>query len=242
MRSVGPSGQYLVLLILYDLLPRSARLVLFVLLTCFCKIMQYKQDRRSPLAQRPLRSGQMVNCLREHFIYSEKRARDLLFSAIENVLVSASEPLILSRLTRTASVRAQQDAVACGFQFSNWDAAANAVTLAMLNAEALLTRDGSPVPLGVAAQATPVARLKSGYQDLTESYLVEFLIRKLGDITTRDHRALAHALFRQFDPSISMDYFEDRVAMLMATLADRVILNEVGTYTVRTKSESCPVF
>ncbi len=183
----------------------------------------------------------MVNCLREHFIYSEKRARDFLFSAVENVLGSAAEPLILSRLTRTASVRAQHEAVASGFEFSNWDAAGNAVIQAMLNAEVLLTHDGSPVPIGIAAQATPVAELKPGYQDLTEAYLVEFLIRKLGDVSTRDHRAVAHALFRQFDPGISMEYFEDRVAMLMATLADRVLLDEVGTYRCSNQAESCPV-
>lgn len=175
----------------------------------------------------------MINCLRDHFIYSEKRARDFLFSALESVIASAAEPLILSRLTRTASVGALQAAVAAGFEFSNWDAAGNAVMRAMLNAEVLLTHNGSPVPIGVVAQATPVAGLKPGYQDLTEAYLLEFLIRKLGDVTTRDHRALAHALFRQFDSSISMDYFEDRVATLMATLVDRVTLNEVGAYAVR---------
>ena len=176
-----------------------------------------------------------MNCLREHFIYSEKRARDFLFAAVEGLISTTPDPLILSRLTRTSSIRAQQDAVAAGFEFSNWDAAAHAVIQAMLNAEVLLTcGDGSPVPIGIAAQATPVAGLKQGYQDLTEAYLVEFLIRKLGDVTTRDHRAVAHALFRQFDPSIPMDYFEDRVAMLMATLADRVMLNDVGAYTVRT--------
>jgi hypothetical protein len=180
----------------------------------------------------------MVNCLRGHFIYSEKRARDFLFGAVETLLGTAREPLILSRLIRSASVRAQEVAGASGFEFSNWDAAGKAVIMAMLNAEVLLTRDGSPVPIGIAAQATPVTGLKPGYQDLTEAYLVEFLIRKLGDVTTRDHRALAHALFRQFDPSISMDYFEDRVAMLMATLADRVSLNEVGAYSV----QPCRVF
>jgi hypothetical protein len=177
----------------------------------------------------------MVNCLRGHFIYSEKRARDFLFAAAESLIQTDVEPLILSRLIRTTSVRARQLASASGFEFPNWDAAGNAVIRAMLNAEVLLSRDGCPVPIGIAAQATPVTGLKQGYRDLTEAYLVEFLIRKLGDVTTRDHRALAHALFRQFDPSISMDYFEDRVAMLMATLADRVSLSEVGTYTVRSK-------
>jgi len=193
--------------------------------------MHYKREQSSPITQRPLRSGQMVNCLREHFIYSEKRVRDFLFAAVEGTISTASNPLILSRLVRTSCLRAQQNAMACGFAFSNWDTAGNAVIQAMLNAEVLLTCDGSPVPIGIAAQATPVTGLKQDYQDLTEAYLIEFLIRKLGDVTIRDHRAVAHALFRQFDPSISMDYFEDRVAMLMATLADRVTLNEVGAYT-----------
>ncbi|MEO7142486.1 MAG: hypothetical protein ABI165_03185 [Bryobacteraceae bacterium] len=112
------------------------------------------------------------------------------------------------------------------------------MTRAMLKAGVLLTYNGSPVPVGIAAQATPVVGLKEGYRDLTEGYLIEFLIRKLGDVTTRDHRSLAHALFRQFDPSISMDQFEDRVAVLMATLAARIVLNEVGAYAVRNEIQS----
>jgi len=165
-------------------------------------------------------------------MYSEKRARDFLFTAIESVIGSSAEPLILSRLTRTACLLAQEDAALSGFPFSSWDVATSAVIQAMLHAEVLLTSDGSTIPVGIAAQATPVAALKPGYKDQTEAYLVEFLIRKLGDVTTRDHRALAHALFRQFDPTIPMDYFEDRVAMLMATLADRVTVNEIGAYVV----------
>jgi len=176
----------------------------------------------------------MINCLRENFMYSEKRARDILFGAIESLLgTTGDSPLILCRLTREAAIRANQNAQAVGYEFSNWDAVANAVIRAMLNAGVLLTYGGSPVPIGIAAQATTVVGLKDGYQDLTEGYLVEFLIRKLGDVTTRDHRAIAHALFRQLNPTISMDHFEDRVGMLAATLADRIVLNEVGAYTVR---------
>lgn len=167
-------------------------------------------------------------------MYSEKRARDIFFGTIESVLATTgASRLILCGLTREAAIRGHQNAVAVGYEFSNWGVAANAVIRAMLSAGVLLTYGGSPVPIGIAAQATTVVGLKDGYQDLTEAYLVEFLIRKLGDVTTRDHRAVAHALFRQFDPTISMDHFEDRVAMLAATLADRIVLNEVGAYTVR---------
>lgn len=196
--------------------------------------MQQKLERCGVRAQKPLRSAQMIQCLRQNFLYSEKRARDILFGAIDGLLAKAAEsPLILCRLAREAASQAQQAAQAMGFEFFNWDVTSGAVVRAMLNAGVLLNRSGAPVPVGIAAQATPIAGLKEEYRDLTEAYLIEFLIRKLGDVTTRDHRAVAHALFRQFDPSIPMERFEDRVALLLATLADRVVLSEAGAYTVR---------
>src|SRR5882672_9966990 len=36
--------------------------------------------------QRPSRSHQMVGCLRESMLYSEKRARDMLFNAVEQIV------------------------------------------------------------------------------------------------------------------------------------------------------------
>ncbi len=62
--------------------------------------------------------------------------------------------------------------------------------------------------------------------------MIEFLIAKLGNISIRDHRALAHALFRQFDPSVSMEDLEDRVVLLLATLAGRVCLRQDGVYSI----------
>ena len=64
--------------------------------------------------------------------------------------------------------------------------------------------------------------------------LVEFLILTLGDVTTHDHTALAHALFRQFDPSVSMEDLEDRVVMLLARLADRIAIGADGSYQAST--------
>ncbi len=183
----------------------------------------------------------MVNCLREHLLYSEKRARDLLFLAIERIVGNtrgSSAPLILLRLTREAVHGARVLAQSTSFEFSNWDPAGKAVIQAMLGAEVLLTSDGGPVPTGIQAQATRIVGLKEGFRDLTEAYLLEFLIRNLGDVCVRDHRALAHALFRQFDPSISMEDFEDRVVILLATLSDRVALREDGAYAIRVSSAS----
>src|SRR5262249_35608704 len=122
------------------------------------------------------RSGEMVNCLRESFLYSEKRARDILFRAIEGILTNASVrgvTLILSKLTREAAGRAQRDAQETDFTFSNWDTASKALLNAMLGARVLLTENGVEVSAGIGAQATPITGLKKDYQDLTEAYLLE---------------------------------------------------------------------
>jgi hypothetical protein len=172
----------------------------------------------------------MVECLRKEFVYSEKRARDILFGEITAMIGSGARPFIVSRLVREAAARAKRRAQEINFEFSNWDTAAKATINAMLGAGVLLTRDGSRIALTVAAQATEVVALAEGFVDITEAYLLDVLIRKLGDVTVRDHTALAHALFRQFDPTIPMEDMEDRVAVLLAMLWDRVVLTEGGMY------------
>ena len=172
----------------------------------------------------------MVNTLRQDFIYSEKRSRDILFQEIEKIVYEAGAKPTISRLTREAGARARRHAEVVGYDLSNWDTAARATINAMLRAGALLSEDGYPIPLTIAAQAAPVFALAKRFQDLTEAHLLEFLIRKLGDVTVRDHTALTHALFRQFDPNVSMEDLEDRVVVLLAGLSDRLILTPDGTY------------
>jgi hypothetical protein len=177
----------------------------------------------------------MVDCLRQNFVYCEKRARDLLFCAIANVLESPQgghEPLMLSKLTREAAQRARHAARDIHFEFSNWETASKAVVNAMLGAGVLLGHDGAAVRLSIAAQATGIAGLKIGFVELTEAYLIELLVGKLGDISTRDHKALAHALFRQFDMRVPMEDLEDRVVILLATLTGRVTLRDNGVYVL----------
>jgi hypothetical protein len=58
------------------------------------------------------------------------------------------------------------------------------------------------------------------------------LIDRLRDVSTRDHTALAHALFRQFDRGVPLDDLEDRVVILLAQLADRVELDG-DVYAIR---------
>jgi hypothetical protein len=175
------------------------------------------------------RSRQMVEFLRREFIYTEKRARDFLFREIESLL-GGSGPLPMAKLTREAAARAGQCAEQAGYGFSIWDTAARATVNAMLGARVLLACDTQPIPLTVAARATPVAGLAQDYRDVTEAYLLELLIRGLGDVTARDHTALAHALFRQFDRSVPMGDLEDRVVCLLARLSERVAVTEGGAY------------
>lgn len=180
-----------------------------------------------------VRSGQMVDCLRRELLYSEKRPRDYLFETIETVLsASPDPPLMVSQLARQATARARENAERDGFAFANWEHAGRAVVNAMLLAGVLLSPSGRSILPGIAAQAEPVAGLSENHVDLTEAALLEFLIRRLGDVTTRDHRALAHALFRQFDPRVSLQELEDRVVVLLARLADRVELRGHGYVTI----------
>jgi hypothetical protein len=184
-------------------------------------------ERREPpgSGRRFTRSGQMLDCMRRELLYSEKRPRDFMFAAIDGLLREPERtPTILSRLTRDATARARQLAAAAGLDFGNWDMAGKAVVRAMLGAGAFLTPDGEVIPPGVEALATPVGSVREAFRDLTESFLLEFLVGRIGDVTVRDHTALAHALFRQFDRNVSMDDQEDRVAILLARLADRIEL------------------
>jgi hypothetical protein len=197
--------------------------------------------KRSPLADgervgkretgRFSRSRQMVNVLREEFLYSEKRARDLLFQEMKASLEKCGSPVILARLGREAASAARQRALNVGYEFYKWQTASKATINAMLRAGVLLATDGDPIRLNIAAQAAKVAALAEGFEDITEAYLLEVLIRRLGDVTPRDHIALAHALFRQFDRSVLMEDLEDRVVMLLATLSDRVGICADLTYT-----------
>ncbi len=105
-------------------------------------------------AQSSARSLQMINCLRDRFLYSEKRARDMVFRAVEEILQGSgagARHLILSRLTREAANDARREAQRTGFEFSNWDTASRAVINAMLAAGVLLTDNGVRILPGIAA-------------------------------------------------------------------------------------------
>lgn len=174
----------------------------------------------------------MADCLRKELLYSEKRARDVIFEIVALILKEqeqTGECRTLSQLTREAASRA--GAADPGSEV-RWDVASRTVMKAMLGAGVLIGAAGRTVECGIAAQATPVLRLADEFEDRTEAFLLETLIERLDDVTERDHRALAHVLFRQFDPGVPLESLEDRLVMLLARLADRVELRG-GRYVAR---------
>jgi hypothetical protein len=185
------------------------------------------------------RSRAMADCLRRELLYSEKRARDMLFMIIEE-MVREQKPgggyRIVSQLTREAAARARRAPVQ-GCEAVRWDVAAKTVVNAMLGAGVLRDPGGRVVTRGITAQATPVASIAHDFRDLTEAFLLETLIARLDDVTVRDHRALAHVMFRQFDPGVPLSSLEDRLVLLLARLDGRVELHG-NRYVVRAADAS----
>jgi hypothetical protein len=182
----------------------------------------------------------MADCLRKELLYSEKRPRDVVFEVIEEIIREqehTGENRILSRLTRDAATRAQHGKNVPGSSSVRWDITSKTVVKAMIGAGVLLTPDGRPVAPGITAQATPVGIVRAEFQDTTEAFLLEILIERLGNVTVRDHRALAHVLFRQFDRGVPIEDLEDRVVILLARLADRVDLRG-DCYVTRAAQDS----
>ena len=165
----------------------------------------------------------MIECLRSEWLYSEKRPRDLLFNAVVH-LIEERPPMMVSQLARESACLARERAAAAGQPLDNVDVVTKAVFKTLLMAGALRDMDGEPILFDIAAQAAVVGSLSDDFEDRAEAFLLEFIIHRLGNVTTGDHRALAHALFRQFDPRVAIEALEDRVAVLLARLRDRVAL------------------
>jgi hypothetical protein len=178
------------------------------------------------------RSAQMAAVLRAGFLYSEKRARDCVFTALEMTLPNSSEPT-LATLTRSTLQAARLEAARIRYELLNSEIVTRAVFNAMIRAGVLLGPGGHPIALGIGSYAARVAALRPSFRDETECFLLEYLIQTLGDVGTRDHLALAHVLFRQFDIAIPMADLEDRVVTLLDSMSDRIELHGGRTYAIR---------
>jgi hypothetical protein len=181
------------------------------------------------------RSAQMASVLRTSFLYSEKRARDCVFAATETVLVTAAPPPTLATLIRSTLQAARDHARLIQYELLNSETVTRAVFNAMLRADVLLSVEGKSIRVDLRAYATRVRSLAPDFRTQTEAFLLEFLIGSLGDVGTRDHLALAHVLFRQFDPNVPVTDLEDRLVTLLAAMDDRIQLSHSGLYSLRAK-------
>ena len=181
------------------------------------------------------RSAQMAPALRTAFLYSEKRARDCVFAGAETVLVNAAQAPTLALLIRSTLQSARDHARLIQYDLLNSETVTRAVFNAMLRADVLLALDGNPIRVDLRTYATRVRSLAPDFRTQTEAFLLEFLIGTLGNIGTRDHLALAHALFRQFDQNVPMTDLEDRLVTLLAAMDNRIELSHSGLYSLRAK-------
>ena len=90
-----------------------------------------------------------------------------------------------------------------------------------------------PLAHSAAADGTEVVEISPTVEDDAEAYLIEYIIRDLGNVTEFEHSPLAHAVLRQFDTGADMGALKDRVAFLISRIAERVSLDESGTYIHR---------
>jgi hypothetical protein len=173
------------------------------------------------------RSAQFRKRLTDLGIFCEKRERDLLMEATEQLLKAA--PMTISRLRRelpkTAKEIADQRGLCTGTDFRR---IVN-FFLKLLLVSGTLTCDGGIVKRDAGAEAASATGLVKNAIDAVETYLLEQILKK-SDVKDREHWQLAMAIFREFDPSISMDDKLDRIASLISNLSQRVILTEDGTY------------
>lgn len=180
----------------------------------------------------------MAAVLRGAFLYSEKRARDCVFVAAETALADLDTAPTLATLIRSTLQAARAHAALIQYELLNSETVTRAVFNAMLQADVLLGTDGHSIRVDLRAYAARVSSLAPDFRNETESFLLEFLIGSLGDVTARDHLALAHVLFRQFDPNVPVTELEDRLVTLLAGLNDRVELSRSGMYVVRHRRPS----
>ena len=181
------------------------------------------------------RSRQMRASVQKARLFTEKPTRDLLFKTVKPIV--SRQRLQLSALRRTL---AEESFAASGYSDSDklkWDAQVYFFCRLLVFSGSLQGAAGA-LSHGAAADGTEVHEISPTVEDDAEAYLIEYIIRDLGNVTEFEHCPLAHAILRQFDSAAEMGALKDRVAFLISRIADRVSLDESGTYIHRVTKSS----
>jgi len=171
------------------------------------------------------RSRDMRALLHRAKIFNEKPIRDLLFKEVKPIV--DDEPLQLSKFRR--ALAADSFSISGFTDRGKWDTQVYFFVRLLLLSGTLLGSNG-PLVHGAGSDGLEVVKLSPTLQDDAEAYLVEHVIRELGNVTEFEHCPLAHAVFRCFSDDVDIFDLKDRVAFLISKFADRLSLSETGTY------------
>lgn len=162
-------------------------------------------------------------------IFNEKPTRDLLFKTVKPII--DREPLQLSKLRRVLS---EESFAASGItERGKWDTQVYFFVRLLLFSGTLWGSNG-PITHGAGSDGKEVVKLSPALEDDAEAYLVEYVLRELGNVTEFEHCPLAHAILRCFDGNVDIFDLKDRVTFLISRFADRLSLSETGTYIHQT--------
>jgi hypothetical protein len=181
------------------------------------------------------RTDQMIHCLKQRRIYSPKTIRDYVFVALrEATKQSLLMPLSASQLNRQVCSNAETQAKAAGVAYDYWYAASDALLEMMLGAGVLLDEKSQPIRPGLQARGTKVHNVAPDFEDRCEMFLIQHLVKGLGDVSQHDRTALAHALFKVDPKQKSIFDMQDRVDELLVKLQDRVCERDDGIFVLDT--------
>jgi hypothetical protein len=102
----------------------------------------------------------------------------------------------------------------------------------MLGAKVLLRANGTPIVDGIGAYSAVVAKIEDGFRDLCEAYLVEYLIKSMGNLSLNDRYDLGLALYqRGKKDGPTSEWLRERIDFLLQLLQEkgRIGLAESGT-------------
>jgi hypothetical protein len=188
------------------------------------------------------RSGELIKCLENRKIYCEKRVRDIFFQILEETTKQGNKLTVARLQQEFVSQAGQISDSRLNLEPRKWDKAANYMVKLLLLSEVLHDDQSQAIKRSdPAAMSKPVHGVAEGFRDVAEAYLLLCLVKDLGNITEDDHRAIAHALFRQFDQSVPLIDLEERVALLFALLKDEISKDEEGRYSPQSRATVLPM-
>lgn len=187
-------------------------------------------EAKDAAPKKEYRSDLMERVLRNRRIGSPAIPRKHLFDAVEEILKEDSDvQWTVVKLTDEARERAIKAAEKGGYtRPQNWYAISGCFMRMMVAAGALIKSDGTPISPGLKTASTVVKEPAPAFRDRCEAFLVEYIIKEMGDVTVEDDYQLGLCLFQQGgqDPKPRSEMV-GRVSFLLGLLEEEERIEEV---------------